>query len=165
MFGVCDVTFFADVPGEYLTIFSAVYDPEPVSDAFDFEVGFVDVPDGWFRIFSSRNLFFCGEYPLANGFVAYSYIEYFFQNLRDSPQRCRESRHRVEFNCEANDVTEYSSSGQVACPDETKTASSTLVTLDASFVFSITVEVLSSALLAPGNKRTFFIAKAMQVCL
>ena len=153
------------MPGEYLPVFSSVHDPEPMTSSFDFEVRLVYMPNRWFGIFSSKNWLFCGEYPLAYGFVAYVYVECFFEYFFQATIRRRHLWCRVDFNSECDDAAEEVSSGQVAGPDETKTASSTLVALDSNTIFSVSVEMLSSASFAPGNKRTFFIAKATQVCL
>ena len=153
------------MPGKDLSIFSSVHDPEPMTNAFDFEVCFVNVPNRWFGIFSSINRLFCGEYPLAYGFVAYVYIEGFFEDFFQATIQCCHLWRRVEFDGECGDAAEEVSSGQVAGPDETKAASSTLVALDSNTIFSVSVEMLSSASFAPGHKRTFFIAKATQVCL
>jgi len=54
---------------------------------------------------------------------------------------------------------------QVACPYKSQSAFFAFESLDAFFVLAISVEILLSASLAKGNKRTFFIAKAIQVCL
>ena len=153
------------MPGEYLPVFSSVHDPEPMTSSFDFEVRLVYMPNRWFGIFSSKNWLFCGEYPLAYGFVAYVYVECFFEYFFQATIRRRHLWRRVEFDGECGDAAEEVSSGQVAGPDETEAASSTLVALDSNTIFSVSVEMLSSASFAPGNKRTFFIAKATQVCL
>ena len=153
------------MPGKDLSIFSSVHDPEPMTNAFDFEVRLVNVPNRWFGIFSSINRLFCGEYPLAYGFVAYVYIEGFFEDFFQATIRRRHLWCRVDFNSECDDAAEEVSSGQVAGPDETKAALSALVALDSCAVFSVSVEMLNFASFAPRYKRTFFIAKAMQVCL
>ena len=153
------------MPGEYLPVFSSVHDPEPMTSSFDFEVRLVYMPNRWFGIFSSKNWLFCGEYPLAYGFVAYVYIEGFFEDFFQATIRRRHLWCRVDFNSECDDAAEEVSSGQVAGPDETKAALSALVALDSDTIFSVSVEMLSSASFAPRNKRTFFIAKATQVCL
>ena len=149
------------MPGEYLPVFSSVHDPEPMTSSFDFEVRLVYMPNRWFGIFSSKNWLFCGEYPLAYGFVAYVYIEGFFEDFFQATIQCCHLWRRVEFDGECGDAAEEVSSGQVAGPDETKAALSALVALDSDTIFSVSVEMLSSASFAPRNKRTFFIAKAI----
>lgn len=78
-----------------------------MANAFDFEVGFVYVPNGLFGVLSSKNRLFCGECPLAYCFVAYVYVKGFFDDLLQATIRRSHLWRRVEFDGEAYYVAEY----------------------------------------------------------
>jgi len=71
----------------------------------------------------------------------------------------------INLNSKADDVAEKSFVLQVACPHKSQVALLAFISLNSFFIFPVSVKILLATSFAEWNKRTFFIAKAIQVCL
>src|SRR3989338_1997052 len=117
------------------------------------------------RYFPSIKRSLCCSDPFAYSFVADHNIEHLLKKLSNPTKGDCFAQVCVYLNCKTHYVTKDSPMGQVACPEKAVSALPASVSLDALLVLSISIPMLCFAPLAPRHKRTFFIAKATQICL
>jgi hypothetical protein len=86
-------------------------------------------------------------------------------NLGYTPKRSTDTQRGIQFNCKCHYTAEEVPSWKVRCEDEPETAVLAFISLQAALVSAFPMKMLLAAAFAERDKRTFFIAKAMQICL